>query len=205
MSTLSAVTEKLIVTVEELNRRADQLLPEIGAGASQRERDRQLPFDAVAQIAKAGFYTTRIPVKYGGSGGSVKDVFALLIRIASVDSNVAQALRPGLGFVEGLLPRGQKTPRVSASAGLRATCRVMCWATPVGKWAAPMVRSVRVSWPTASISAPMAASTTAPAPCMPIGSAPWLWTRTTSRSPSSCPVIAKAWNCWMISTPWASA
>jgi len=103
MSTLSAVTEKLIVTVEELNRRADQLLPEIGAGASQRERDRQLPFDAVAQIAKAGFYTTRIPVKYGGSGGSVKDVFALLIRIASVDSNVAQALRPGLGFVEGLL------------------------------------------------------------------------------------------------------
>lgn len=103
MSTLPAVPERSITTVEALNALADRLLPDIAAGAAQRERDRQLPYDAVAQIAEAGFYTTRIPVKYGGSGGSVKDVIALLIRIAAVDSNVAQALRPGFGFIEGLL------------------------------------------------------------------------------------------------------
>lgn len=102
MSTLSAVPKTPVTSVEELNRRADALLPQIAAGAVQRERDRQLPYDAVAQIARAGLFTTRIPTRYGGAGGSVKDVIALLIRIASADSNVAQALRPGFGFIEGL-------------------------------------------------------------------------------------------------------
>ncbi len=103
MSTLSAVAQPAVITVEELNARADRLLPQIAAGAAQRERERQLPFEAVAQIAAGGLFTTRIPTRYGGAGGSVKDVVALLIRIASADSNVAQALRPGFGFVEGLL------------------------------------------------------------------------------------------------------
>lgn len=103
MSRLSAVPERPIVSVEQLNARADRLLPEIAQGAAQRERERQLPYAAVAQIAQAGFFTCRIPGRYGGAAGSVKEVIALLIRIAAADSNVAQALRPGFGFVEGLL------------------------------------------------------------------------------------------------------
>jgi alkylation response protein AidB-like acyl-CoA dehydrogenase len=103
MSKLSAVPTPPVVTVAELNARADCILPQIAAGAAQRERDRQLPYEAVAQIAQAGLFTVRIPKRFGGAGGSVKDVIALLIRIASADSNVAQALRPGFGFVEGLL------------------------------------------------------------------------------------------------------
>ena len=103
MSKLSAVPTPPVVTVAELNARADSILPQIAAGAAQRERDRQLPYEAVAQIAQAGLFTVRIPKRFGGAGGSVKDVIALLIRIASADSNVAQALRPGFGFVEGLL------------------------------------------------------------------------------------------------------
>jgi alkylation response protein AidB-like acyl-CoA dehydrogenase len=103
MSKLSAVPTPPVVTVAELNARADRILPQIAAGAAQRERERQLPYEAVAQIAKAGLFTVRIPKRFGGAGGSVKDVIALLIRIASADSNVAQALRPGFGFVEGLL------------------------------------------------------------------------------------------------------
>lgn len=103
MTTLSAVAKPSVISVEELNARLDRLLPEIAAGAAQRERERQLPYEAVAQLAKAGVFTTRIPTRYGGAGGAVKDVIGLLIRIASADSNVAQALRPGFGFVEGLL------------------------------------------------------------------------------------------------------
>ncbi|MCB2253771.1 acyl-CoA dehydrogenase family protein [Pseudomonas chlororaphis] len=103
MSRLSAVPERPTVSVEQLNARADRLLPEIAQGAAQRERERQLPYAAVAQIAQAGFFTCRIPGRYGGAAGSVKEVIALLIRIAAADSNVAQALRPGFGFVEGLL------------------------------------------------------------------------------------------------------
>ncbi len=91
------------LSVAQLLARAEQLLPAIAAGAAARERDRQLPYEAVAQIAQALLYTLRIPTRYGGPGGSVKDVIGLLVRIASADSNVAQALRPGFGFIEGLL------------------------------------------------------------------------------------------------------
>ena len=77
MNRLFAVTEHPVTSVAELNTRADRLLPDIGQGAARRERDRLLPFEAVAQIAKAGLFTTRIPVRYGGSGGSVKDVIAM--------------------------------------------------------------------------------------------------------------------------------
>nr|WP_314527114.1 acyl-CoA dehydrogenase family protein [uncultured Pseudomonas sp.] len=106
MTTLTAVPKTPVASVQELNARADRLLPLIAAGAAQRERDRQLPYEAVAQIAKAGLFTTRIPTRFGGAAGSVKEVIGLLIRIASADSNVAQALRPGFGFIEGLLASG---------------------------------------------------------------------------------------------------
>ncbi|MFR0673325.1 acyl-CoA dehydrogenase family protein [Enterobacterales bacterium AW_CKDN230030176-1A_HGKHYDSX7] len=89
--------------VAELTTRIEALLPAIGASAAQRERERQLPFDAIAQLAAAGVYTVRIPRRHGGPGGQVRDAIALLLKIAAVDSNIAQALRPGFAFIEGLL------------------------------------------------------------------------------------------------------
>lgn len=91
------------VTVQAVIDRIEALLPGIAEGAARRERERQLPFEAVRQLADAGLYTLRIPTRYGGPGGSVRDVIGVLLRIAAVDSNVAQALRPGFAFVEGLL------------------------------------------------------------------------------------------------------
>ncbi|MCP3748937.1 acyl-CoA dehydrogenase family protein [Pseudomonas sp. SBB6] len=103
MPGLSAVPRVERRTLDELKGNTENLLALIAAGAAQRERERQLPYEAVRQIAQAGLYTCRIPQAYGGPGGSVSDVIGLLLRIASVDSNVAQALRPGFGFIEGLL------------------------------------------------------------------------------------------------------
>ncbi|MGE8391814.1 acyl-CoA dehydrogenase family protein [Pseudomonas sp. BIGb0427] len=103
MPGLSAVPPIERRNLDDLKGNTENLLPLIAAGAAQRERERQLPYEAVRQIAQAGLYTCRIPEQYGGPGGSVSDVIGLLLRIASVDSNVAQALRPGFGFIEGLL------------------------------------------------------------------------------------------------------
>ncbi|MEN5198707.1 acyl-CoA dehydrogenase family protein [Pseudomonas wadenswilerensis] len=103
MPGLSAVPQFDRRNLDDLKGNTENLLPLIAAGAAQRERERQLPYEAVRQIARAGLYTCRIPEAYGGPGGSVSDVIGLLLRIASVDSNVAQALRPGFGFIEGLL------------------------------------------------------------------------------------------------------
>src|SRR5690606_27087035 len=60
-----------LTSVAHLHQRLDALLPEIAAGAAERERERQLPYDAIRQLAAAGLYTVRIPLAYGGPGGSV--------------------------------------------------------------------------------------------------------------------------------------
>ena len=41
---------------------------EIAAGAVERERDRELPYEAVRRLKEAGFGSLRVPVEYGGSG-----------------------------------------------------------------------------------------------------------------------------------------
>jgi alkylation response protein AidB-like acyl-CoA dehydrogenase len=89
--------------VATLFERLKLLLPEIAAGAAQRERDRELPFALVRRIAEAGLLTVRIPKAYGGPGGSVRDAIRVIVEIASVDSNIAQALRPNYGFIDSLL------------------------------------------------------------------------------------------------------
>jgi alkylation response protein AidB-like acyl-CoA dehydrogenase len=83
--------------------RADTLLPQIGEGAAGRERDRILPFEEVRRVAEAGLLTFRIPKAHGGPGGSVRDAIRFVTSLASVDSNLAQALRPNFGLVEALL------------------------------------------------------------------------------------------------------
>ena len=44
-------------SIAALKARIAALLPGIGEGAAQRERERQLPHEAVAQLAAAGVYT----------------------------------------------------------------------------------------------------------------------------------------------------
>ncbi|HEC54681.1 MAG TPA: acyl-CoA dehydrogenase [Gammaproteobacteria bacterium] len=90
-------------SVDELVTRVELLLPHIKEGVVERELNRQLPYEAISALAGAGIFTCRIPKSHGGPGGSVEDVIRLLIRVASVDSNVTQAMRPGFGFLEGLL------------------------------------------------------------------------------------------------------
>lgn len=85
------------------------------------ERDRVLQYDAVEAIRRTGVLTVRVPTRYGGPGGSVRDVLTAVIAIARGSSNVAQALRPHFGFVERLLSnrateveRAEWFPRVNS-------------------------------------------------------------------------------------------
>ena len=76
------------------------------------ERDRVLQYDAVEAIRRTGVLTLRVPTRYGGPGGSVRDVLGAVIAIARGSSNVAQALRPHFGFAERLLSnRASETER----------------------------------------------------------------------------------------------
>lgn len=87
----------------ELLERLQALLPEIARDAAARERERVLPYAWVRRLAETGLFTLRVPQAHGGPGGTVRQLMQALLAIAAVDSNIAQALRPGFGFVESLL------------------------------------------------------------------------------------------------------
>lgn len=110
------------LTLEVLRQRAQDLLPQIREGAAQREQTRELPTAWIRRIARAQLVAHRIPQRDGGPGASVRAVIEWVIALASVDSNIAQALRPGFLFLEGLLAgddedaRRRWLPRLLAGA-----------------------------------------------------------------------------------------
>ena len=79
------------------------LFDEIAAGSVQRETERGLLHQHVRRLADAGFTALRVPVQQGGSGVSAPHFFRLLIELAAAESNLAQALRSHIAFVEDRL------------------------------------------------------------------------------------------------------
>ncbi|KGI68947.1 acyl-CoA dehydrogenase family protein [Mycolicibacterium rufum] len=85
------------------------------------ERERVLQYDAVDEIRRTGVLSLRVPQRYGGPGGSIRDVLSAVVHLASGSSNVAQALRAHFGFSERLLSnratdaeRAEWFPRINA-------------------------------------------------------------------------------------------
>ncbi|MDQ0734889.1 acyl-CoA dehydrogenase family protein [Arthrobacter agilis] len=86
-----------------LRERFRPLFDAVAAGAARREQDRVLPFDEVAALKEAGFGALRVPVEYGGSGASLRQLFTLLTDLAVADSNLTQLWRGHFAYVEGTL------------------------------------------------------------------------------------------------------
>lgn len=89
-----------------VRQRLDRLVGIVGDLRSQdpgNERDRVLQYDAIEAIRRTGILSVRVPTRYGGPGGSVRDVVGAVIHIARGSSNVTQSLRAHFGFAERLL------------------------------------------------------------------------------------------------------
>jgi alkylation response protein AidB-like acyl-CoA dehydrogenase len=69
----------------------------------ERDRTRNLPHDAIRWLKEAGFGSVRVPIRFGGAGASITQLFQLLIELAAADSNLPQALRAHFAFVEDWL------------------------------------------------------------------------------------------------------
>lgn len=76
------------------------LLADIGAGAKDRDRNDENPFDQVAALKRAGFGVLRVPQEYGGAGLSVRELFSAVIDVARADPIVAHIFRTHFWFVE---------------------------------------------------------------------------------------------------------
>ena len=83
--------------------RLPELVAELRRVDAEAERDRVLQYWAVERLRRTGVLGLRVPVRYGGPGGSVRDVVTAVVQLAHGSSNVAQALRAHFGFAERLL------------------------------------------------------------------------------------------------------
>jgi alkylation response protein AidB-like acyl-CoA dehydrogenase len=81
------------------------LLSHIAEGASERERERILPYEAIDLIRQARLGALRLPTEAGGAGSSVRELFEIVIRLGEADANVAHILRNHFSVVERLLRR----------------------------------------------------------------------------------------------------
>jgi alkylation response protein AidB-like acyl-CoA dehydrogenase len=78
----------------------EALFDRIAQGEVERERDRVLPHEAVDLIRRSRLGALRIPSADGGGGSSVRELFAVVIRLATADANVAHILRNHFSVVE---------------------------------------------------------------------------------------------------------
>ncbi len=85
------------------------LAEKIGEDSAARELRRELPFDGFAVFRKSELGLLRIPVEWGGLGGSLEDLFQVIATIGAKESNVAHALRIHYDLTESLLlaPRSE--------------------------------------------------------------------------------------------------
>ncbi|UWU75971.1 hypothetical protein N2603_39605 [Bradyrhizobium huanghuaihaiense] len=67
------------------------LLNRIAEGASERERERNLPFKEIDLIRKARLGALRLPKEAGGGGSTIRALFEIIIRLGAADANVACA------------------------------------------------------------------------------------------------------------------
>ncbi|MEM8258500.1 acyl-CoA dehydrogenase family protein, partial [Morganella morganii] len=88
---------------ELLAQRFRPIFARIAEGAVERERQRELPHEAIAWLKQAGFGAVRVPREHGGAGASLPQLVQLLIELAEADSNITQALGGHFSFVEDRL------------------------------------------------------------------------------------------------------
>ena len=81
------------------------LFDHIAEGASERERDRTLPYESIDLLRRARFGALRIAADDGGGGRTIRDLFEIVIRLAEADANVAHIVRNHFSIVEHVIRR----------------------------------------------------------------------------------------------------
>src|SRR4051812_32575553 len=98
-------------TDAELFARFRPIFERIAAGAVEREQSRSLPFEQVEWLRAAGFGAIRIPLAYAGIGASLPQFFALLLELATADSNISHLLRGHFAFLESRINHEEESTR----------------------------------------------------------------------------------------------
>ncbi|MEH2039970.1 acyl-CoA dehydrogenase family protein [Nostoc sp.] len=87
-----------------------QLFDFIALGASERDRDRILPYNVVELIRRSRLGALRIPIGEGGGGSTAHELFEVVIRLGDADPNLAHIVRNHFSVTERIL-RSERTRR----------------------------------------------------------------------------------------------
>lgn len=91
------------LTLQDVLANLPRLAQTIGKEAAAREGRRELPFEGFDAFRRSGLGRLRLPVEWGGLGGSLVDEFEVITALAAADSNLAHALRIHYDQTEALL------------------------------------------------------------------------------------------------------
>jgi len=94
-----------------LQARFSPVFERIAEGALEREKNRELAYQAVQWLREAGFTGLRVPKRYGGEGITLPQFFRLLVKLGEADSNLPQILRLNFGFIETRLESSDEVSR----------------------------------------------------------------------------------------------
>ncbi len=79
-------------SMDRLGTLAGELAADFATRAAQHDRDRTFPFENFDALRRAGLLNLTVPVKYGGAGGGVSAIVAVIGRIAGGDASTALVL-----------------------------------------------------------------------------------------------------------------
>ncbi|MFW0787686.1 SfnB family sulfur acquisition oxidoreductase [Gordonia sp. CPCC 206044] len=97
-----------VLTSDEAVSRASELGAEFAKGAAERDRDKVLPREQIAQLAASGLLAITVPSEFGGAGLPAVTVAEVFRLIAHGDPNIAQIPHSHFVFVNQLLLQGTR-------------------------------------------------------------------------------------------------
>jgi alkylation response protein AidB-like acyl-CoA dehydrogenase len=116
--------------------RLTALIATVGEGALERERTGERPFAAIDLVRQARLGALRVPREDGGGGASLRELFATVIDLATVDVNVAHILRGHFAHVEERLRLGaderQRVIALALSGKIVGNASTEIGSTPAG-------------------------------------------------------------------------
>lgn len=114
---MTQIEEKVIDSTFQFSAPVTAKSPELQAlfdfialGASERDRDRILPYNVVELIRRSRLGALRIPIAEGGGGSTARELFEVVIRLGDADPNVAHIVRNHFSVTERIL-RSERTQR----------------------------------------------------------------------------------------------
>lgn len=103
---------------------ATSLAPSFAAGASERDRDRRLPFAELDRLSESGLLGITVPRRFGGPELGARTLGRVVAILAAADPSIAQIPQSHFTFLDALRRGGSRTLQERVYAAILAGARL---------------------------------------------------------------------------------